>query len=137
MNQLFNSALLYALFAVAATFCNILAQEISIHLLPTNFSLFISIFIGTVVGLVVKYILDKKYIFKYQAKTSKHNRQTFLLYTFVGGFTTLIFWGFEFSFHFLFEANEMRYMGGIIGLTIGYISKYYLDKKFVFTAQKD
>lgn len=137
MNQLFNLTLLYALFAVAATFCNILAQEISIQLLPTHFSLFISIFIGTLVGLMVKYSLDKRYIFRYKTKSSKHNRQTFLLYAFVGGFTTLIFWGFEFGFHFLFETNKMRYMGGIIGLMIGYISKYYLDKKFVFTAKKD
>ncbi|MEX5287410.1 MULTISPECIES: GtrA family protein [Acinetobacter] len=134
MNPLFNVALLYTLFAVAATFCNILAQEISIQLLPSSFSLFISIFIGTLVGLVVKYILDKKYIFKYKTANAKHNRQTFILYAVMGIFTTVIFWGFEFGFHYLFETKEMRYIGGILGLMIGYVSKYYLDKKFVFTA---
>jgi len=135
MNQLFKLALLYSLFAVAATLCNILAQEILIHLLAEEFSLFISVFIGTLMGLFVKYILDKRYIFKYQTKNAQHNRKTFLLYTFMGGFTTLIFWGFEFGFHFIFESKEMRYIGGIIGLMIGYISKYYLDKKYVFTVQ--
>ena len=134
MNPLFNVALLYALFAVAATFCNILAQEISIQLLPSSFSLFISIFIGTLVGLVVKYVLDKKYIFKYKTVNAQHNRQTFMLYAVMGVFTTIIFWGFEFGFHYLFETKEMRYIGGILGLMIGYVSKYYLDKKFVFTA---
>jgi len=46
--------------------------------------------------------------------------------------TTLIFWGFEFSFHYFFETKEMRYLGGVIGLAIGYLTKYHLDKRFVF-----
>lgn len=133
MNQLLNLALLYALFAVIAALCNILAQEISIHLFSTKFSLFISVLSGTLVGLVVKYILDKRYIFKYKTKNAQHNRRTFVLYAMMGLFTTVIFWGFEFGFHFIFESKEMRYIGGIIGLMIGYISKYYLDKKYVFT----
>lgn len=133
MNQLFNLALLYALFAVVATLCNILAQEISIHWFSSHFSLFISVLSGTLVGLVVKYMLDKRYIFKYKTKNAQHNRRTFVLYAMMGLFTTVIFWGFEFGFHFIFESKEMRYLGGIIGLMIGYISKYYLDKKYVFT----
>ena len=31
-----------------------------------------------------------------------------------------------------FETKEMRYLGGILGLMIGYICKYYLDKRYVF-----
>ena len=38
--------------------------------------------------------------------------------------TTVIFWG--------FETKEMRYLGGIIGLAIGYLTKYHLDKRYVF-----
>lgn len=133
MNQLFNLVLLYTVFAVVATLSNILAQEIMIHLLVTEFSLFISVFIGTLVGLFVKYSLDKRYIFKYKTKNAQHNSRTFVLYAVMGLFTTVIFWGFEFGFHFIFESKEMRYIGGIIGLMIGYISKYYLDKKYVFT----
>jgi hypothetical protein len=26
----------------------------------------------------------------------------------------------------------MRYLGGVIGLAIGYLTKYHLDKRFVF-----
>jgi hypothetical protein len=29
----------------------------------------------------------------------------------------------------------MRYLGGVIGLTIGYLAKYHLDKRFVFKAE--
>ena len=54
------------------------------------------------------------------------------LYTAMGLATTVIFWGFEFGFHHLFATREMRYLGGVIGLAIGYVSKYYLDKRYVF-----
>ena len=87
---------------------------------------------GTGFGLVVKYILDKKYIFQYKTKTAGHNRQIFFLYTIMGILTTMIFWGFEFGFHYIFETKEMRSLGGILGLMIGYICKYYLDKRYVF-----
>ena len=87
---------------------------------------------GTGFGLVVKYILDKKYIFQYKTKNAGHNRHIFFLYIVMGILTTFIFWGFEFGFHYIFETKEMRYLGGILGLMIGYICKYYLDKRYVF-----
>ena len=43
-----------------------------------------------------------------------------------------IFWGLEFGFNWVFHTKEMRYLGGIIGLAIGYLIKYQLDKRFVF-----
>jgi len=30
----------------------------------------------------------------------------------------------------------MRYLGGAIGLTLGYVIKYRLDKRFVFVTRK-
>ena len=131
----FKLAMLYTAFAIVATLCNILAQDICNYLYFGDFSILISILMGTGVGLMVKYILDKKYIFKYKTDNAAHNRQIFFLYTIMGILTTMIFWGFEFGFHYIFETKEMRYLGGILGLMIGYICKYYLDKKFVFTTQ--
>ncbi|WP_291368372.1 MULTISPECIES: GtrA family protein [unclassified Acinetobacter] len=128
----FRLAMLYTAFAIVATLCNILAQDIFNYLYSGDFSILISILIGTGFGLVVKYILDKKYIFQYKTKTAEHNRQIFFLYTIMGILTTMIFWGFEFGFHYIFETKEMRYLGGIFGLMIGYICKYYLDKRYVF-----
>jgi hypothetical protein len=49
--------------------------------------------------------------------------------------TTVIFWGFEFGFHHIFETKEMRYLGGVIGLAIGYVTKYHLDKRYVFRTE--
>ena len=34
----------------------------------------------------------------------------------------------------VFETKEMRYLGGVLGLAIGYLAKYHLDKRYVFRA---
>ena len=125
----------YTLFAIIATAANICAQDLVIRSYKGTFDILTSVIIGTGVGLVVKYILDKRYIFCFWARSVAHDTQTFALYTFMGLATTLIFWGFEFSFHHLFETKEMRYLGGVIGLAIGYLTKYHLDKRYVFRTE--
>jgi putative flippase GtrA len=50
----------------------------------------------------------------------------------MGVLTTIIFWAIELAFEHIYQTKEMRYLGGIIGLAIGYIIKYQLDKRFVF-----
>ncbi|MBD3755807.1 MAG: GtrA family protein [Gammaproteobacteria bacterium] len=127
-------ALIYTIFAAIATAANILSQEISLRLYDAAFSITLSILVGTAVGLVVKYGLDKKYIFQYQTQSLAHDSRTFTLYTLMGVVTTVIFWGMEFGFDALFGSKEMRYLGGVIGLAIGYYVKYQLDKRFVFVS---
>ena len=96
----------YTLFAIIATAANIVAQDLVIRSYKGTFDILTSVIIGTGVGLVVKYILDKRYIFSFRARSVAHDTQTFALYTFMGLATTLIFWGFEFSFHHLFETRK-------------------------------
>jgi putative flippase GtrA len=124
-------AINYAIYALIATAANIGAQEIVVRLYSGAFDILASVIVGTGVGLVVKYILDKRYIFRFQARSVAHDTQTFALYTVMGLATTLVFWGFEFGFHHLFETKEMRYLGGLIGLAIGYLTKFHLDKRYV------
>lgn len=133
MQYSLKRAAAYISFAVIATIFNILTQDILSYLYNGRFDVFISIFIGTAIGLVIKFILDKRYIFKYHNSKLKKNSQVFVLYTVMGIITTAVFWGFEFGFHYLFATKEMRYLGAIIGLMIGYVCKYYLDKRYVFT----
>ncbi|MDG6778562.1 GtrA family protein [Thiomicrorhabdus sp. zzn3] len=125
-------ALIYTIFAVIATAANILSQDITLRLYSGLYTITLSILVGTAVGLVVKYVLDKKYIFQYQTQNLQHDSRTFMLYSLMGVLTTVIFWGFEFGFDALFATKEMRYLGGVIGLAIGYFIKYQLDKRFVF-----
>ncbi len=122
----------YTIFAILATIANIGAQDITVRFYQGSFDLWVSIFIGTGVGLVVKYVLDKKFIFKFVTKNAAQDGKLFFLYSCMGLVTTAIFWGFEFAFDTIFDSKTMRYTGGVIGLAIGYFIKYLLDKKFVF-----
>jgi putative flippase GtrA len=129
-------AILYSIFALISTAVNISAQDIFVRYYRGGFDLFISVGIGTIAGLIVKYLLDKHYIFRFQTKSLSQDSQTFALYTLMGLFTTFIFWGFEFGFDHFFRTKELRYLGGVIGLTIGYMTKYQLDKRYVFRTEK-
>ena len=122
----------YSLFALIATIINLFTQFISLAIYSQDFSLYIAMFFGTLTGLIAKYILDKKYFFYYVVKDKKEDSQKFILYSIMGVFTTLIFWGFEIGFDYIFDSEIAKYIGAIIGLSIGYITKYFLDKKFVF-----
>jgi putative flippase GtrA len=129
-------AINYTIFALIATATNILSQDLTLQIYSGAYSILLSVFVGTGVGLVVKYVLDKKYIFRFQVRDAVHDSQTFTLYTVMGVVTTVIFWGFEFGFDYLFQTKAMRYTGGVIGLAIGYYVKYQLDKRFVFVTRE-
>lgn len=125
-------AVLYSLFAGLSTVVNIGSQMLSMLIYNGIYAVEISIFIGTLAGLPLRYFLEKRYIFSFQSKNIKHDGQLFILYSFMGVFTTAIFWGTEYAFHLIFAGDFMRYVGGVLGLTIGYYVKYQLDKRFVF-----
>ena len=126
----------YSLFALIATIINLFTQFTSLAIYSQDFSLYIAMFFGTLTGLIAKYILDKKYIFYYVVKDKKEDSQKFILYSIMGVFTTVIFWGFEIGFDYIFDSEIAKYIGAVIGLSIGYIIKYFLDKKFVFKEKK-
>ncbi len=125
-------AVIYAILALIATAANIGSQAIAIAIYAGAYGVMLSVLVGTAVGLVIKYILDKRYIFRFKAQDAVHDGKTFALYTIMGLLTTVVFWGFEFSFHYAFHTDELRFLGGAIGLMIGYTVKYKLDKRFVF-----
>lgn len=125
-------ALWYALFALFSTAVNILFQYLSFLVYSGYLSLYIAMFAGTVAGLVLKYILDKKYIFFHKPKSKRDDGKKFFLYSLMGVFTTFIFWGFEIGFDYMFDSQNAKYIGAVVGLSIGYVVKYFLDKKFVF-----
>jgi putative flippase GtrA len=127
-----NLALKYTIFAALATLANIGSQDLALRVYDGTFSILLSVFFGTGVGLVVKYLLDKRYIFAFQTRDLAHDTRTFMLYSLMGVVTTAVFWGFEFGFQWVFQDKTMRYLGGVIGLAIGYWVKYELDKRYVF-----
>lgn len=128
--------LTYAFLALIATAVNIASQDLAIRIYDGPFAVLAAMIAGTGIGLVVKYWLDKRYIFRFRARDIKHDGKTFVLYTLMGLATTVIFWGFELGFDYFFDTREMRYLGAAIGLSIGYLTKYYLDKRYVFLPEQ-
>tara|TARA_B100001146_G_C16151157_1_gene421251 strand:- start:548 stop:940 length:393 start_codon:yes stop_codon:yes gene_type:complete len=127
-----NIAVRYISFAIFATVVNISSQYGSFYIYNGFLDLYLAMFVGTLSGLILKYILDKKYIFYYNSKSSQYDGITFSLYSLTGIITTFIFWGFEISFDYIFEDKNAKYLGAVIGLSIGYTAKYFLDKELVF-----
>ena len=125
-------AVLYGLLAGLSTVVNISSQMLSMLIYSGIYAVEILIFIGTLAGLPLRYFLEKRYIFSFQSKNIKHDGQLFILYSSMGVFTIVIFWGTEYAFHLIFTTDAMRYIGGVLGLTIGYYVKCQLDMRFVF-----
>jgi len=61
----------------------------------------------------------------------------FLIYTSFSIITTITFWGTELLFKILFHTQLFEMIGAVIGLTIGYTFKFFLDKKFVFSRENN
>ena len=126
---------LYAAFAAIAIGVNLSAQALVIALYSAAYAVTLSMVVGTGAGLLVKYALDKRHIFAYETDNLAHDGQLFVLYSLMGVVTTALFWGVEWAFQWIFDSNAMRYLGGSIGLVVGYVIKYRLDKQFVFVDQ--
>lgn len=123
----------YATFAVIATIANLGVQRLVLAQGSNGMAFALAVGAGTLVGLVIKYILDKRWIF-YDLDTGvKAHGQKFSLYTAMGLVTTAIFWGTETAFWLIWQTDVLRELGAVIGLSAGYVVKYNLDRRFVFT----
>jgi hypothetical protein len=123
----------YVVFAAIATGCNLGIQALMDRLYGGPYSVYASLFGGTLVGLVVKYVLDKRFIFRDATRGVVRRGWQFVRYALTGVLTTAIFWGLELGALHAFHTQTARYLGGAIGLAIGYWSKYQLDKRLVFS----
>jgi hypothetical protein len=65
-------AIVYTIIALIATAANLGAQELTVRAWHRAFQIELSVFIGTGVGLVVKYALDKIFIFRFRAASTLH-----------------------------------------------------------------
>lgn len=121
----------YAGFAILATLANLASQRAVLALWPGG--LIVALAVGTLVGLVVKYWLDKTWIFAGADNDRGGGTGTFSLYAATGVITTLIFWGFESSAWLIWHSHLAREAGAVAGLAIGYLVKYRLDRRYVFS----
>ena len=123
----------YIAFAGIAIGTNLAAQAVVFTVYSGPLKLALAIAVGTVVGLVVKFELDRRLIFYAPQQNAAATGVTFLFYASTGLFTTAIFWGTETLAYLVTHGTAgSQYVGGFIGLTIGYFVKYQLDKRYVF-----
>ncbi|MCJ2068454.1 GtrA family protein [Methylobacterium sp. J-030] len=125
----------YVMFAFVATFANLATQELVIRITPVV-PLTLSILAGTATGFVLKYVLDKRWVFSERYASPAREIYKVALYGAFSVGTTLVFWGFEIAFWSLWRTDFAKYTGAAIGLTIGYVAKFALDRTFVFTERR-
>jgi putative flippase GtrA len=129
-------AVRYAAFAAIASVANLATQRLVFATTDLEIRLLVALVAGTGVGLVLKYFLDKKWIFFDAAEPLAAETRKFSLYTLTGVATTLIFWGAEALFWEIWQTQAMRETGAVLGLTAGYFIKYQLDRRYVFRTAK-
>ncbi|MEM8729288.1 MAG: GtrA family protein [Pseudomonadota bacterium] len=122
----------YSVFAVLATLANLGTQRLVLAWNDAALGFALAVFFGTLVGLVIKYLLDKRWIFADRSSGLKAHGRKFTLYTIMGLATTAIFWGTETTFWLIWKTDLMREAGAVLGLAVGYVVKYNLDRRFVF-----
>lgn len=124
----------YAGFAVLATLANLGAQRLVLLTADAPLHFALAVIVGTGLGLVVKYALDKRWIFADAETGLRAHGRKFSLYTAMGLVTTAIFWATETGFWMVWQTHTAREIGAVLGLAVGYLVKYQLDRRFVFTS---
>ena len=125
----------YTACAIASTLLNLATQWIMFRLYRGIGEFAIGLVAGTAVGLISKYLLDKFLIFNDPSLRLAENLHKFAYYCITGAFTTAIFWSSETAFALIGKREAMRFVGAVIGLSVGYFTKYHLDRRYVFRVE--
>lgn len=123
---------LYLLFAAVATAVNLGCQYVVLTSWSHPRAVILALVVGTVAGMPVKYVLDKRYIFRFRAASLGHETRMFATYVAFAGLTTVVFWTCEVLAGAITGTHTGYLVGGFIGLAIGYALKYRLDRAWVF-----
>lgn len=124
----------YALFAILSVVANLAVQEGVFRLLPAG-GLLPAMAAGTIAGFALKYVLDKLWIFGDPFEGHGRELRKLGLYSLFSIVTTLVFWGFETASWLAWRTELAKYAGAVLGLCIGYVAKYLLDRRFTFGAR--
>ena len=151
-NNIKKQLLLYLFFAILMIILNYLIQKVNqlyiadwicdnwgdndfIYVVycstsPYNMPELMGSIIAVGITYIIKYILDKFIVFKKKTSKIKETSIEFLKYFGFAILTTLENIGIQFIFTNYFHTPLEISM--VVALTIGYITKFFLDKKYVF-----
>lgn len=121
----------YVITAVLSIFANLVAQQVTVVGAPAA-HLMVSIVAGTIVGFFAKYLMDKIWTFREAYTTPAAEAHRIILSGLFSVGTTIIFWAFELGFLAIWKTDFAKYAGAVIGLSIGYTAKFWLDRRHVF-----
>ncbi|ACV69116.1 GtrA family protein [Desulfohalobium retbaense] len=126
--------LLYATFVAVGIVTNLGIQVTVAAALTTPLKIYLGMGLGALGSMVVKFHLDRRYIFSCGPGSLRQKGRQFAFYSLFGVVNILCFWTAELTFHFLFQPAAMRYLGALLGLVVGHSLKYRMDKHLVFGA---
>ena len=98
---------------------------------PINMPEFIGSIVAVGITYIIKFFLDKYIVFKKSSSKLKETSQEFLKYFGFAILTTIENIGIQFILTNFF--NTPLEISFIVALSLGYITKFFLDKKYVFT----
>ena len=127
-----KTAARYAAFAAMAIIVNVAVQVLCFALYDGRGGLYAAMAAGTVAGLVAKYFLDRRWIFRAAHILLRGRVVEFALYSLTGALTTCLFWATELAFAAMSDSPLLRYTGAVLGLVAGYAIKFRIDRRFVF-----
>ncbi len=134
-----NQIFLYWFFVVLSIALNISIQEIVFFLESKDSILqasMVAMIIAIIITFIFKYIADKKYVYKYEIE-KMYDKKSLVFYLIFSLFTTFLFFVVELFFIFVLKDIEFKKeIGATLGLLIGYIIKFILDKNITFKEKK-
>ncbi len=122
--------------AIAPLICSTLGSNDFIHLMycstnPIDMPELIGSIAAVGITYIIKFFLDKYIVFKKSSLKLKETTQEFLKYFGFAILTTIENIGIQFILTNFF--NSPLELSFIIALSIGYLTKFFLDRKYVFT----
>ncbi len=100
---------------------------------PINMPVLIGSIVATGITYIIKFFLDKYLVFKKTSLKIKETSEEFSKYFGFAILTTIENIGIQFILTNVF--NAPLEVSVIIALSIGYVSKFFLDRKYVFTKE--
>ncbi|MFO7795522.1 MAG: GtrA family protein [Promethearchaeati archaeon] len=102
---------------------------------PYNMRELVGSIFAVAITYIIKYILDKFFVFQKKEVKVKETSMEFLKYFGFAIITTIENIGIQFLLtNFFFAPLEISL---IVALSIGYITKFFLDRKYVFTSYNE
>jgi len=122
----------YAGFAALAAAVNLGTQRLLLGQSESPLRFAVALVAGTLAGMAVKYVLDSRWIFHAAPADAATHGKRIGRYAGTSVITTLVFWGTEAAFFAVSPTQASREAGALLGLAMGYVLKYKLDRRLVF-----